>query len=61
MARTASGWTCGLGSVPALRTSKRSPWYLRKNASAIWLRAELPVHRIRTIGFSSALVMFPRT
>src|SRR5688572_30302527 len=48
--RTASGWTSGLGSVPALPTSYLSPWYFRRNPSAIWLRHELPVHRTSTTG-----------
>src|SRR5208337_3862003 len=43
----ASGRT-RLGFTPALKTSKRSPASWRSRASAIWLRAEFPVHRIRT-------------
>ena len=35
-------------SVPALCTSKRSPAIARRSPSAIWLRAELCVHRNRT-------------
>src|SRR6266852_634648 len=47
MASIASGRT-RLGLVPALSTSKRSPASCLRRPSAIWLRAELPVHRIRT-------------
>ena len=36
------------GSVPALWTSKRSPPWWRRSASAMTLRAELPVHTNRT-------------
>src|ERR1700722_13796407 len=43
----ASGRTW-LGWVPALSTSKRSPASWRNNPSAIWLRAEFPVQRMRT-------------
>jgi hypothetical protein len=35
----------GPGFVPADITSKRSPAIDRSSPSAIWLRAELPVHR----------------
>src|SRR5688572_7008951 len=42
------GWR-PLGSVPALKTSKRSPARLRSRPSAIWLLAELPVQRNRTL------------
>src|SRR5215210_4751747 len=49
--RTASGltWTA---SVPALCGSKRSPPRWRSRASAIWLLAELCVHRNRTLARS---------
>jgi hypothetical protein len=43
------------GSVPALYTSNRFPACRRSSASAIWLRAELPVHRNSTAGFILAL------
>src|ERR1700733_11101532 len=43
---TASGRT-RLGCVPALLTSKRSPASWRNRPSAIWLRAEFPVQRMR--------------
>src|SRR6185295_2426964 len=36
------------GFVPALKTSKRCPASWRSSPSAIWLRAEFPVHRIKT-------------
>ena len=36
------------GLVPALTTSNRSFAALRNSPSAIWLRAELPVHKKRT-------------
>ena len=36
------------GPTPRCEASKRSPPCLRKKASAIWLRAELPVHRKST-------------
>src|SRR5262249_22481227 len=36
------------GFVPALSTSKRSPASCSSNPSAIWLRAEFPVQRIKT-------------
>src|ERR1700722_4174310 len=41
------------GRVPALSTSKRSPASCLSNPSAIWLRAELPVQRIKTRFFIS--------
>src|SRR5271165_3629652 len=47
MTAMASGRTW-VGRVPALNTSKRLPAMLRKRPSAIWLRAELPVQRMRT-------------
>jgi len=34
--------------VPALETSNRFPASCRNRPSAIWLRAEFPVQRIRT-------------
>src|SRR6266699_3260713 len=48
IAAIASGRTCE-GFVPAENTSKRSPASWRNNPSAIWLRAELPVHKINTL------------
>src|ERR687895_1999850 len=51
IARTASGLTC-VASVPALITSKRSPARWRNIPSAIWLLAELWVHRNRTLARS---------
>ena len=45
--RSVSGLT-PRGSVPALRTSKRSPPWWRRSASAMTLRAELPVQTKRT-------------
>jgi hypothetical protein len=36
------------GSLPALKTSRRSPAFARTQPSAIWERAELPVQRIKT-------------
>src|ERR687894_659269 len=47
IAATASGRTA-VGLTPALSTSKRAPPSWRSSPSAIWLRAELPVQRIRT-------------
>src|SRR5213593_4264015 len=47
IARMASGCT-RVASVPALATSKRSPASERSSPSAIWLRAELWVHRNST-------------
>src|SRR5271166_1066255 len=47
MTAIASGLTCP-GRVPALSTSKRSPASCLSNPSAIWLRAEFPVQRIKT-------------
>ena len=41
-----------VASVPAPVTSKRSPAKWRSRPSAIWERAELWVHRIRTLFFS---------
>src|SRR5829696_8549403 len=49
--RTASGLTW-VASVPALCGSKRSPPRWRSRASAIWLLAELWVHRNRTLARS---------
>src|SRR5215217_8311004 len=51
IARTASGLTW-VASVPALCGSKRSPPRWRSRASAIWLLAELWVHRNRTLARS---------
>src|SRR5688500_17598439 len=51
IARTASGLTW-VASVPALCGSKRSPARWRSRASAIWLLAELWVHRNRTLARS---------
>src|SRR5215211_979749 len=51
IARTASGLTW-VASVPALCGSKRSPPRWRSRASAIWLLAELCVHRNRTLARS---------
>src|SRR5215211_7416365 len=51
IARTASGLTW-VASVPALIASKRSPPRWRSRASAIWLLAELCVHRNRTLARS---------
>jgi hypothetical protein len=48
MTRTVNGFS-PFGSSPALWTSNRSPAYLRRKASAIWLRAELPLQRNRTL------------
>src|SRR5579872_3181669 len=47
MVAIASGRT-RLGLVPALNTSKWPPASWRSSPSAIWLRAEFPVHRMRT-------------
>src|SRR5437899_208542 len=47
IARMASG-CMRVASVPALATSKRSPASERSSPSAIWLRAELWVHRNST-------------
>lgn len=44
------------GFESALNTSNRSPAYSRRKASAIWLRAEFPVHRKSTFALLS---MFP--
>src|SRR5215216_3613829 len=49
----ASGLT-RVASVPALCASKRSPARWRSRPSAIWLRAELWVHRNRTLARSPA-------
>src|SRR3712207_8957223 len=53
IARMASGLTT-VASVPALWTSKRAPARARSSPSAIWLRAELWVHKNRTLARSSA-------
>src|SRR6266571_733611 len=47
MASMARGLT-PMGAVPALWTSSVSPPRCRKRPSAIWLRTELPVQRMRT-------------
>src|SRR6516165_3471344 len=44
------------GFVPALSTSKRSPASCSSNPSAIWLRAEFPVQRIKTRFFMVLVV-----
>src|ERR1035438_2288198 len=54
----ASGRTW-LGLVPALKTSKRSPASWRRRPSAIWLRAEFPVQRMRTRFLSIILCREP--
>ena len=46
-----SGGLIGRGFRPALRAVIWSPAYLRANPSAIWLRAELPLQRKRTVSF----------
>jgi hypothetical protein len=48
MALTAFGFN-PTGFVPALKTSNFSPAKWRSRPSAIWLLAELPVHRIKTL------------
>jgi hypothetical protein len=48
MTAIASGRTV-LGFVPALSTAKRSPASRRSRPSAIWDRAEFPVHRMSTL------------
>jgi hypothetical protein len=55
--RIASGRTDD-GATPALSTSNRSPAIIRKSPSAIWLRAEFPVHRIRTRFLSLIVFIF---
>src|ERR1700686_5176129 len=47
------------GRVPALLTSKRSAASWASNPSAIWLRAELPVQRIKTRFFMSFSIKSP--
>jgi hypothetical protein len=47
-------------SIPALKTSKRSPASWRNKPSAIWLRAELPVQRMRTRFLSGMAGLRPR-
>jgi hypothetical protein len=44
----ANGFTIPVGSVPALKATHLSQQSLFTIASAIWLRAELPVHKKRT-------------
>src|SRR5918995_986125 len=51
MASTAQGCISGVGSIPALITSKRFPARWRKSPSAIWLLAEFWVHRNNTFCF----------
>src|SRR5918993_718703 len=48
IASTAQGCISGVGSMPALYASKRSPARWRRNPSAIWLLAEFWVHRNKT-------------
>src|SRR5437868_2529656 len=43
------------GLLPALYTRNRPPAISRSNPSAIWERAELPVHRISTCSFIAGL------
>ena len=50
MASIANGFTRAAGSVPALKVSTWRPAFARSRPSAIWLRAELPVQRNKTIG-----------
>ena len=45
----ASGCTYPEGCVPALTACQELPRKRFTNASAIWLRQELPVHRIKTV------------
>src|SRR6516225_490778 len=52
MTAIASGRTWP-GLVPALSTSKWSAASWRRRPSAIWLRAEFPVHRISTFFLSA--------
>src|ERR1035437_6527515 len=47
IALTAIGFS-PTGRVPALNTSYLSPAMCRRRPSAIWLRAEFPVQRIKT-------------
>ena len=49
IAAIALGRTLPAGSDPALYTSTAEPPMARANASAIWLRHELPVHSIRIL------------
>ena len=44
---TANGLTRAAGREPALAATNRPPPLVLNSASAIWLRAELPVQRIR--------------
>src|SRR5580700_8723314 len=55
IASTASGFN-PLGSVPALSGSNSPPATWRKYPSAIWLRAELPVQRKRTLGLDTGML-----
>src|SRR3712207_299814 len=52
MTMIASGLTL-VASVPALYASKRSPARCLNSPSAIWLLAELWVHRKRTLAFGA--------
>src|SRR5437016_4017958 len=51
LARIASGWTKPAGRDPSLSGSRISPAAALRIPSAIWLRQELPVHRMRIFGF----------
>jgi hypothetical protein len=46
-----------VASVPALMTSKRSPARYRRRLSAIWERADLWVHKNRTLVFVIASLL----
>src|SRR5688572_14375795 len=59
IALMASGWT-RVASVPALSTSMRPPPAARSSPSAIWLRDELWVHRMRTRFVSLMRWILPR-
>jgi hypothetical protein len=48
----------GAGAVPAENTSRRLSKDFRKPAD-IWLRAEFPVQRMSTRGFSAPLIRLP--
>ena len=47
------------GLEPALCTSIRSPASARRMPSAMWLRQELPVQRIRTVGLFAGMGFVP--
>src|SRR5258706_13714180 len=51
----ASGWTAPFGWLPALKARKRPPPHRWSSASAMMLRAELPVQRNRTLWTLSAM------